>query len=109
VEGLPAEELPVVLRDVYAPPAPRRVDALSEGKLVRLLWDPVDAPDLAGYLVERSEEGAAPVRLTKDPIADPFFTDESAKPGKRYRYTVRSVDRAGNQSPPGPEATAEPF
>jgi hypothetical protein len=109
VEGLPAEELPILLADVYPPPAPTRLDALSEGNLVRLLWDPVDAPDLAGYLVFRAEDAGEPARLTKDPVVDPFYTDESAAQGKRYRYTVRSVDRAGNQSPPSPEASAEPF
>lgn len=109
VEGLPAEELAILLTDVYPPTAPRRVDALSEGKLVRLLWDPVDAADLAGYLVFRTEGQAAPVRLTKEPVTNPFFTDETVMPGKRYRYTVVSIDRAGNSSAPGPEAAAEPF
>ncbi len=109
VEGLPAEELPIVFADVYPPPAPTRVDALSEGNLVRLLWDPVDAPDLAGYLVFRSKDGGAPERLTKEPLTDPFFTDETARQGARYRYTVRAIDRNGNQSAPSPEASAEPF
>lgn len=109
VEGLPAEELAVIYRDVYPPPAPSRLDALSEASRVRLVWSPVDAPDLAGYLVFRAEGGAAPALLAKDPVTDPFFTDESIAQGKRYRYTVRAVDRAGNQSPPSPEAVAEPF
>ncbi len=109
VEGLPAEELPVLFTDIYPPPAPKRLDALSEGNLVRLLWDPVDAPDLAGYLVFRSQDGAGPERLTREPLTDPFFTDETAHQGARYRYTVRAIDRSGNQSAPSPEASAEPF
>ena len=109
VEGVPAEELPIILVDVYPPPAPKRLDALSEGNLVRLLWDPVDAPDLAGYLVFRSQDGGVPEPLTKEPLTDPFFTDETARQGARYRYTVRAVDRTGNQSAPSPEASAEPF
>ncbi len=109
VEGLPAEELVVVPRDTYPPAAPSRVDALSEGTLVRLLWDPVDAADLAGYLVDRSEGGGAPVRLTPEPLADPFFTDRTARQGHRYLYTVRSVDRAGNESAPSPATAAEPY
>ena len=98
-----------VPRDIYPPKSPTRVDALSEGNLVRLLWDPVDSPDLAGYLVFRSEAGGRPVQLTKEPILDPFFNDLGARPGKKYAYTVRSVDRAGNRSAPSPEAVAEPF
>lgn len=109
VEGLPAGELPVLLRDVFPPPAPSRVDALSEGTLVRLLWDPVDAPDLAGYHVDRAQGAAAPVRLTKAALTEPFFTDQTVLQSRRYRYTVRSIDRAGNESPPSPEAVAEPF
>jgi hypothetical protein len=109
VEGLPAEELAFVFRDIYPPAAPLRLDALSEGNRVRLVWAPVDAPDLAGYLVFRAEAGEAPVRLTRDPVTDPFYADESLVQGKRYRYTVRAVDRAGNESPSSPEAVAEPF
>jgi hypothetical protein len=106
VEGLPADELALEYRDIYPPPAPARLDALSEASLVRLLWDPVDAPDLAGYVVYRAEGNGPFERLTKDPVTDPFFNDETAKPGKRYRYVVRAIDRAGNQSPPSKEATA---
>jgi len=109
VEGLPAEEIIAVPRDIYPPKSPTRVDALSEANLVRLLWDPVDSADLAGYLVFRSEAGGPPVPLTKEPIVDPFFNDLGARPGKKYAYTVRAVDRAGNQSAPSPEAVAEPF
>ncbi|HEY3202359.1 MAG TPA: hypothetical protein VGL03_01750 [Thermoanaerobaculia bacterium] len=109
VEGLPAEELGLFFRDVFPPPPPARLDALSEGNLVRLLWDPVDAPDLAGYVVYRAEAAGAPMRLSKETISDPFYTDESVEPGKRYRYTVHSIDRAGNESGPSPEAVAEPF
>jgi hypothetical protein len=106
VEGLPADELAIEYRDIYPPPAPVRLDALPEANLVRLLWDPVDAPDLAGYVVYRAEGNGPFERLTKDPVTDPFFNDETAKPGKRYRYVVRSIDRAGNQSPPSKETSA---
>ena len=51
----------------------------------------------------------APERLTKEPLTDPFFTDETAHQGARYRYTVRAIDRNGNPSAPSPEASAEPF
>jgi len=109
VEGLPAEELPVVYRDVYPPPAPAKLDVLSEGNRVRLVWTPVDAPDLAGYLVFRAVGDGAPVALNATPLTDPFFTDEGLAPGTRYRYSVRAVDRVGNRSAPSPEAVAEPY
>ena len=109
VEGLPAEELFVVPRDTYPPPAPVRLDALSEPGLVRLLWDPVDSPDLAGYLLYRAEGDGSPVLLTPKAVVEPFYNDTAVRIGMRYRYTVRSVDRAGNESSPSPVVIAEPF
>lgn len=112
IEGPPSDEAAVAYRDVFPPPAPPRLDALSEAALVRLVWDPVAAPDLAGYAVFRSEVGAAPatpVRLNADLVADATYTDSIAKAGHRYVYTVRAVDRAGNVSAASPEAKAEPF
>ncbi|MGH9365465.1 MAG: fibronectin type III domain-containing protein [Thermoanaerobaculia bacterium] len=109
VEGAPATEAAVDYRDVFAPPRPARLLALSEEKLVRLVWDPVAAPDLAGYVLFRAEADGPPARLNKELIPDSFFTDESVAPRRRYRYTVCAVDTAGNQSPPSSEAIAEPF
>jgi len=109
VEGLPAEELPVIYRDVYPPPAPTQLEALSEAARVRLVWSPVMAGDLAGYLVFRSDSGGPSVLLTAQPVTDPFYTDDAVAAGKRYRYTVVAVDWAGNRSAPSPEAIAEPY
>jgi len=109
VEGAPAEEAGIDYRDVFAPRAPARLDALPEAGLVRLVWDPVPAGDLAGYVVFRAEGSAEPVRLTPDLIKDSFSTDTTAQPGHRYRYTVRAVDTAGNVGAPSPEAVAEPL
>lgn len=109
VEGAPADEAGLEYRDVFPPPVPARLDALPEAGLVRLVWDPVSAPDLAGYVVFRAEGNAEPARLTAEPVKDSFLTDTAARPGHRYRYTVRAVDKAGNISAPSPEAVAEPL
>jgi hypothetical protein len=109
IEGAAAEEAGVDYRDIFPPPAPARLDALSEASLVRLVWDPVAAPDLAGYAVFRSEGNAAPVRLTKDLLADPSYDDTAVQKGRRYVYTVRAYDKAGNESAASPPATGEPF
>jgi hypothetical protein len=109
VEGIPAFEVGVDYRDVFPPPAPGRIDALPEGNSVRLVWEPVVAPDLAGYVVFRAEGDAAPVRLTEKPVTDTFFTDQSVAPRQRYRYTVVAVDTAGNVSATSPEAVAETY
>ena len=109
VEGPPAEEVAALYLDVYPPAAPARLDALSEAAQVRLVWDASASPDVVGYVVYRAEADAPPKRLTEKPVADTFFTDPTVPAGKRYRYTVRAIDAAGNLSTPSPEATAEPF
>jgi len=85
IEGPPAEEAVIAYRDVYPPPAPARLDALSEATLVRLVWDPSAASDVVGYLVFRAEGDGPPVNLTEKPVADTFYTDPSVPAGKRYR------------------------
>ena len=76
---------------------------------MRLVWDPSPSPDAVGYFVFRAEENSPPSKLTPSPLTDPFFTDSAVPAGRRYRYTVRAVDAAGNLGPPSPEAVAEPF
>ena len=108
IEGVPADEAGVDNRDLFPPAAPARLDVLPETGAVRLIWDPVAAPDLAGYVVYRADtEGGTPARLTQKPITDTFFLDTTVQPRRRYRYTVVAVDAAGNASPPSPEAIAE--
>lgn len=108
VEGVPAPEVGVDYRDVFPPAAPSRLDALPEGTQVRLVWEPVTAPDLAAYIVYRAEEGVAPIPLVGG-TNQTFFTDLLVVPRHRYRYTVVAVDTAGNRSPASPEAVAETF
>jgi hypothetical protein len=109
VEGLAAEEAGVEYRDVYPPAPPGRLDALPEAGLVRLIWDSVAAPDLAGYLLFRAEGAGAASPITTSPISDTFYSDESVQTGRRYRYTVVAIDSAGNRSAASPEAVGEPF
>jgi hypothetical protein len=45
--------------------------------------------------------------LNAEPLKESFTTDTSARPGHRYRYTVRAVDKAGNVGEPSLEAIAE--
>ncbi len=86
-------------RDLVAPPTPASVTALLETKLVRLLWDPVEAPDLAGYLVYRIEREHR-LKLSTGPLKDTNFTDISIDIGIAYSYEVTSIDTNGNESAP---------
>jgi hypothetical protein len=96
IEGPAAAEIAVSYKDVYAPAAPARLDALPESGGVRLIWDPSAATDLAGYIVERAPEGGEFARLTPGPITDTVLVDTTASPGVRYQYAVRGVDKSGN-------------
>jgi hypothetical protein len=85
-------------KDLVPPPPPASVTALVETKVVRLVWDPVDAPDLAGYNVYRTE-AAGRVKFTYGlPIKQTHFGDESLQPGIEYVYSVTAVDKSGNES-----------
>jgi hypothetical protein len=97
----------VTFRDLVAPPAPTSVTALVETKIVRLLWDPVEASDLAGYRVYRSEgmgHGAdikdiGTVPLVNEIVTATTISDANANLGIAYRYAVTAVDKSGNESP----------
>lgn len=108
-EGPPAIEFGIRYRDVFPPPPVAHLDALPEEDLVRLLWMPVEAPDLAGYLLERAENGGPWTRINEKPVTESSFIDRGVEPGQGYRYRIRSVDQAGNQSAPSPEAAARPY
>lgn len=109
IEGAAADEAAVDYRDVFPPAAPARLDALSEAALVRLVWDPVGAADLAGYAIFRSEGGKPPVRLNAQLAVDTSWEDTTVQRGHRYVYTVRAYDQAGNASAASPQAVGEPF
>lgn len=117
VEGPLSEIVEVRLPDLVAPPAPgggaANLVEVGERLDVDLTWSAVAAPDLAGYVVDRQTfnytlvEGEAqpgtpqgpPERLTPTPTPKTGFTDPGA-PGGYQRYTLRSVDKAGNVSEP---------
>jgi hypothetical protein len=108
-EGPPAIEFGIQYRDVFPPPRVERLDALPEEALVRLLWTPVEAPDLAGYELYRSEDGGPWTKLNDKPLAETTFLDRSVRAGRTYRYRLQTVDTAGNASAPSEEASARPY
>ena len=91
----------VTALDVYPPPAPTGLVAVGSGGGVSLIWEPVAAADLAGYLVLRGVEGEALKPITETPVAEATYRDTSAQPGVMYIYAVVAVDAAtpANASP----------
>jgi hypothetical protein len=95
----------ITFRDQLPPPAPASVTALIETNAVRLLWDPVEASDLAGYRVYRTEgAGHDPIRevgtidLSHGIVTTTTFVDPDVDLGIAYRFGVTSVDKEGNES-----------
>ncbi len=96
----------VTFRDLVAPPAPATITPLVEPNAIRLLWDAVDAPDLAGYRIYRTEgtghgtsiREVGTINLVQVPIKETSWVNTPVSLGLAFRYAVTAVDQAGNES-----------
>jgi fibronectin type 3 domain-containing protein len=116
VDGPISEPIEVRLPDIVPPPIPEpgSLDMHENGAGsidVNLLWTQAAAPDLAGAFVERQPmayklvDGIAQATGSQGPVARlnptpaPGLTfRDPAVPAGFYRYTLRSVDKTGNES-----------
>lgn len=90
-------ERAITPKDVFPPAAPARLTATTSASTVELSWDANTEPDLAGYRVYRSVNGA-PFEKIGDVNEIPAYSDRAVQPGKTYRYAVTAVDKSGNES-----------
>jgi len=105
VESDPSAAATATFKDLLPPPTPGGLNALVEPHAVQLVWDAVEAGDLAGYKIYRTEGSGieklvpvATIALTKDPITVTTFRDTTINVGISYYYEVASVDKSGNES-----------
>lgn len=106
IESDPSAIAGATFKDLVPPPPPTGLTALVETAGVRLVWDPVDAPDLAGYKVYRTEgTGIEQLRSVGTIPMTPVvlvtatnYRDTSVNRGISYYYEVVSVDKTGNES-----------
>jgi fibronectin type 3 domain-containing protein len=95
VESEPSNTVCVTPKDVFPPPAPANLSAVGGTGAISLIWDAVEASDLAGYLVLRAEApGDKLTPLFDTPITDTTYKDATTKPGTRYVYAIVAVDKA---------------
>jgi hypothetical protein len=106
IESDPSSVVSVTFKDLVPPPPPTGLTALVETAGVRLVWDPVDAPDMAGYKVYRTEGSGieqlhsvgtiplTPIQL----LTATNYRDTNVNRGISYYYEVVSVDKTGNES-----------
>jgi hypothetical protein len=104
VHGLSVEsegETPscVKLEDTFPPAPPTNLQSSPLEGAVNLIWDANTEKDLAGYIVLRGVTADALKPITDMPVQVTTFLDQ-VKPGVRYFYAVRAVDKAGNASAP---------
>jgi hypothetical protein len=101
IEGPPGPAVCVTAADTFPPAAPTGLIPAPDAGVMNLVWTPVEAEDLQGYLVLRGEGAGETLQpLTKAPVTDALYRDTSVTPGTTYTYAVVAVDRAGNQSAP---------
>ena len=90
-----------VLRFFLQPDPPKMVVPIPMDSRVLVRWEAPPQEDLAGFFVERSENGGAFVRISG---ATPYnhevltFDDRTVVNGRSYVYRVRAVDFFGNAS-----------
>jgi len=106
IESDDSNSIIVTPKDIFPPSAPQGlVVVLVPGEAVTpatldLSWAISPETDIAGYNVYRSDQVGIPgKRLNEELLLTPAFRDMNAEPGRRYFYTVTSVDRSGNESP----------
>lgn len=97
IESEPTTTVYAEFKDLQPPPPPSGLVTLTEAMAVRVVWDAVEAADLAGYKVYRSA-GKNRVLLTQEPITANSFADTTLRRGTSYVYSVSSVDKLGNES-----------
>jgi hypothetical protein len=83
--------------DMFPPAVPVGLMAVAAVNSIELAWQPNMEEDLAGYQVYRSTGGAAQERIA-GPVDAPNFSDRTVEIGKKYSYTITSIDRTGNES-----------
>ncbi len=106
IESEPSQPVTVEFKDKLPPPLPKNLEYLVETKAVRLVWEPVEASDLAGYRVYRTEgagqepdiKEAGTIPLQPLVVTVPYYVDSRVDLGIAYKYGVASVDKSGNES-----------
>jgi len=96
-------------RDVYSPDTPTGLNVVLEARHIKLIWNPVLDPDIAGYHVfRRSGLEEKLQNLNSKPVTYPSYTDMNADPGKSYYYRVAAVDHHGNRRAMSVEVLYDP-
>lgn len=90
-EGTVSTSDQAVSRDATVPPYPQWIRVYNLADRIRIVWEPVNIPDVAGYKIYR--DGSF---LDTTDIAQ--YEDTTAVIDTTYEYRIASYDTAGNES-----------
>ncbi|MCB1131365.1 MAG: hypothetical protein KDN05_09570, partial [Verrucomicrobiae bacterium] len=92
--------------DTTAPAVPTGLTATGGDAKVSLDWDDNGDPDLAGYIVYRSNTSGGGYAMIASGLVASAYTDNSAANGSTYYYRVSPKDYSSNESAAGVEVSA---
>lgn len=84
-------------RDAFPPAVPGGVSAVAGVDSIELAWERNTEDDFAGYNIYRTVDSGTFEKLA-GPIEAPTYSDRAIEAGKRFSYSVTSVDSTGNES-----------
>ena len=106
VEGVHEKAVSVVAgpvsitpKDIFPPAVPSGVTASAGVGAVELAWERNTEPDFKEYRVLRAESDGQFSQVAAG-LDAPTYSDHAVESGKRYRYSIISVDQNGNASQP---------
>ena len=108
VQSERTEPVSITPADIFPPVVPTGLGAVPVAGSIELAWERNVESDFAGYNVYRSLDNG-PFEKIGALVEAPTYSDRQIESGKKYRYTVSSVDRIGNESERSPlvEVTAQ--
>ena len=80
-------------RDMTPPAPPTALVAVPSAATVQLAWRGSAEPDVAGYVVYRTDARGVSARVGATRVPDTIFVDRPIPPGT-YRYEVTAYDAA---------------
>jgi hypothetical protein len=114
IESDDSNLLTVTPKDIFPPSAPQGIvivyvpAAAGVPAHLEISWSISPETDLAGYDIYRKEQGNdTALKLNARPLLTPSYRDMNIQPGTSYSYTVKAVDRAGNESPASEPASLD--
>lgn len=109
--GMASSALNAVPRDLLPPAPPHKVRAVATAEGVKLIWETVAEPDLAGFRIyRRAAQSPTPERIGEVGGAGLSFLDAKPPKGRGlWYYSVTAFDQAkpANESTSSLEATYE--